>query len=51
MVQKSKTTNWDVENPVKKKQDKLPSSTGNRRISEPSTVVHYLALLRLGDLI
>ena len=44
MVQKFQTTTWDcaktISNPCKwwDKQDKLSTSTGERRISEPSTV-------------
>ncbi len=40
MVQKSQTTTWDIK-PCKQC-DKLPTSTGARRMSEPSTVSLYL---------
>ena len=39
MVQKSgEKTTWDVQSSANGKNYKLPTSTGDRRISEPSTV-------------
>ena len=38
MVQKSQTTTWDGDKTPYKQWDELPTSTGDRRISEPSTV-------------